>query len=285
MARLTHSLERATVLDGPAKAYAKWVRSTIPRGPLKDAISGTWLGHALHPVLTDVPIGAWTSATVLDLIGGRDARSGADRLVAIGVVAAVPTAVTGVSEWADSELNNAPVRRIGAIHALANVAALGLYGASLAARLRGDRARGVALGLAGAGTLVFSGRLGGHLSFARGIGVDQAAFEPPIEDWTDLAAGADVREDRPVGAQAGTRAVVLVRRGGRVHALDSRCVHRGGPLPEGELVDGCIECPWHGSRFRLDDGSVERGPAAYPQPVFEVRERDGRVEVRFPAEP
>src|ERR671935_201963 len=154
MARLTHSLERATVLDGPAKAVAKRVRSTIPRGPLKDAISGTWLGHALHPVLTDVPIGAWTSATVLDLIGGRDARSGADRL-------------------------------------------------------------------------------GGHLSFARGIGVDQAAFEPPIEDWTDLAAGADVREDRPVGAQAGTRAVVLVRRGGRVPALHRRSVHPGGPPPAG----------------------------------------------------
>jgi nitrite reductase/ring-hydroxylating ferredoxin subunit len=69
-----------------------------------------------------------------------------------------------------------------------------------------------------------------------------------------------------------------------VHALDGRCVHRGGPLPDGELVDGCIQCPLHGSRFRLEDGSVERGPAAYPQPVFEVRERDGRIEVRFPAE-
>jgi nitrite reductase/ring-hydroxylating ferredoxin subunit/uncharacterized membrane protein len=284
MARLTHGLERAAVLDGPAKAIAERVRSTIPPGPLKDAISGTWLGHALHPVLTDVPIGAWTSATILDLIGGRDARSGADRLVAIGVVAAVPTATTGASEWADSEPGNAPVRRIGAIHALANVAALGLYAASLAARLRGDRGRGVALGLAGAGALVFSGRLGGHLSFARGIGVDQAAFEPAIEDWTDVAAGAEVREEKPVAAQAGTRTVVLVRRSGRVHALAGRCVHRSGPLADGELVDGCIECPWHGSRFRLEDGSVERGPAAYPQPVFEVRERDGRVEVRFPAE-
>src|SRR5919198_2897341 len=98
MARLTHSLERATVLDGPAKAYAKWVRSTIPRGPLKDAISGTWLGHALHPVLTDVPIGAWTSATVLDLIGGRHARSGADRLVAPRRRAPGATAGDGRSE-------------------------------------------------------------------------------------------------------------------------------------------------------------------------------------------
>ncbi|MCW3045799.1 MAG: iron-sulfur protein [Solirubrobacterales bacterium] len=280
--RLLRDLEQMASLDPPAKAVGKYVRSLLGRGAVKDALSGTWLGHALHPVLTDVPIGTWTSATILDVAGGKDAGPAADRLIAIGVAAAIPTAVSGWSDWADSESASDSVRRIGMVHAASNVAALSLYAASLVARARGRRRRGVALGLAGAGALATGGVLGGDLAYAKGVGVDQAAFTHPIEDWTAVATTGEVREGSPRRAEADGEALVLVRRAGHVHALVDRCVHRGGSLHEGELVDGCIECPLHGSRFRLEDGSVERGPAAYPQPVFEVREIEDRVEVRSP---
>jgi nitrite reductase/ring-hydroxylating ferredoxin subunit len=130
--------------------------------------------------------------------------------------------------------------------------------------------------------LAASGHLGGHLSYARGVGVDQTVFEPAIDDWTDVAAEADVTEGALVGGQAGTTAVLVTRRDGVLHALADRCSHRGGPLHEGELEDGCVTCPWHGSRFALADGSVVRGPAAYPQPVYEVRTEAGRILVRSP---
>jgi hypothetical protein len=165
--RLHHLAERvgaATSLDGPAEAVAGWIRGIVPRGPVKDALSGTPLGHALHPFLTDLPIGTWTSATLLDLVGGRAARPAAERLIATGVLAAVPTAASGLNDWADTTPADAGVRRMGAVHAVANVAALGLYSASLAARRRDRHGRGVALGLAGIGALTVGGHLGGHLS-------------------------------------------------------------------------------------------------------------------------
>jgi nitrite reductase/ring-hydroxylating ferredoxin subunit/uncharacterized membrane protein len=270
------------VLDPAAKAVAKAVRNALPAGPVKDALSGTWLGHALHPLLTDVPIGTWTSATILDLIGGSAGRRGADRLVGVGILAAMPTAITGLSDWADTEPGNDAVRRIGTVHAISNVTALALYSGSLAARLAGRRGAGVALGLAGAGALGAGGHLGGHLSYAKGVGVDTHAFDRPVEDWHDVLADADVPEGALRAGEVGGEPVLVVRQRGRLFALADRCVHRDGPLHEGELVDGCVQCPLHGSRFALEDGSVERGPAAYPQPVFEARVRDGRIEVRRP---
>src|SRR5215208_1328143 len=150
-------------LDAPARAVGKTVRDTVPAGPVKDALSGTWLGHALHPVLTDLPIGTWTSAVLLDWLGGERSREAADRLIALGLAFALPTAVTGATEWADAEPASDSVRRIGLVHAAANVGAATLFGASLAARRRGARGTGRLLALAGSGLLAASGYLGGHL--------------------------------------------------------------------------------------------------------------------------
>jgi nitrite reductase/ring-hydroxylating ferredoxin subunit len=249
----------------------KAVRDAIPAGPVKDALSGVALGHALHPLLTDTVIGTWTSATLLDVLGGRRSAPAAERLIALGIAFSLPTTATGLSDWADTEVADDEVRRVGVV-----------YGASLAARRSDRRGLGILLGLAGAGLLGASGHLGGHLAFAKGVGVDQTAWGASVEDWTDAAAEADVPEGGLVHAEVAGAAVVLVRRDGRVHALADRCTHRGGPLHGGSLVDGCIECPLHGSRFRLDDGSVERGPAAYPQQVYDVRTREGRVQIRTP---
>jgi nitrite reductase/ring-hydroxylating ferredoxin subunit/uncharacterized membrane protein len=267
-------------LDGPATAIAGKIRDILPPGPAKDALSGSWLGHPLHPLLTDIPIGTWTSATILDLVGGEASRPAARRLIGTGLLAAAPTAWAGWSDWADSEQGDDAVRRVGMAHAIANGTAVLLYGASLCARRRGAHTAGVLLGLAGAGAVGAGGWLGGDLAYARGTGVDETAFVQGPEDWTPALDASMLTADRPAVATVGDVEVLLVRRDGTIHALADRCNHRGGPLHEGEFVDGCIECPWHGSRFRLEDGSLERGPATYPQPVFEAREREGRVEIR-----
>jgi nitrite reductase/ring-hydroxylating ferredoxin subunit/uncharacterized membrane protein len=277
---LSETIGSLSALDGPAAVIGKQIRSILKPGPVKDALSGTWLGHALHPLLTDVPVGTWTSATLLDLFGGKAGRPASQRLIGVGLLAAAPTAWTGWSDWADSEPADDAVRRIGIVHAIANGTAAALYGASLVARRRGAHTTGVLLGLAGAGAVGAGGWLGGDLAYARGVGVDETAFERGPEDWTPALDASMLADDRPAPAIVGDVEIVLVRRNGTIHALADRCSHRGGALHDGELLGDCIECPLHGTRFRLDDGSVERGPSAYPQPVYEAREREGRIEVR-----
>jgi nitrite reductase/ring-hydroxylating ferredoxin subunit/uncharacterized membrane protein len=272
----------ATVLDAPAKQLGKVVRGLGP-GTVKDVLSGTRVGHPLHPLLTDVVIGSWTSATLLDLFGGRDADAAARRLIAIGIAAYPATAMTGLSDWADSEVVDDDVRRVGLVHAASNALALGLYAASLRSRRRGRRGRGVALALAGAGAMGAAGYLGGHMAFRLGVGVDQTVFDARPEDWTDAMAAGDLGDDA-VGLEIGDTltAVMIVRQGADVLALHDRCTHRGCPLNDGEICDGWVQCACHGSRFDLRTGAVVRGPATAPEPVYETRERDGRIEVRLP---
>ncbi|MFP5363649.1 MAG: Rieske 2Fe-2S domain-containing protein [Thermoleophilia bacterium] len=278
---LSERLAAIEQFDAPGKAIAKQIRNLLPSGGgIKDVISGTWAGHTLHPLLTDIPIGAWTSATLLDLFGGRASRPAAQKLVGAGLAASAPTAWAGWADWADTEPGNDGVRRVGMAHAIANGVAVGLYGASLAARRRGAHATGVLFGLGGAAAMTAGGWLGGDLVFARGVGVNETLFDEDPDDWTPVLDASMLVDDRPTHARAGQRDLMIVRRSGTVHALVDRCAHRGGPLHQGELEGDCIVCPFHGTRFRLEDGSVVRGPSTYPQPVFEARVNDGRVEVR-----
>lgn len=267
-------------LDSVAEPIASTVRDVLPGGPVKDALSGTWLGHALHPVMQLAPLGTWMSAVILDQIGGEDAESAADRLIGTGLLASVPTFVSGWSDYADSTMTSAPVRRIGIVHALANGTGALLFAGSLAARRSGARGRGKLLALAGMGAVSAGGWLGGHLSYAEGVGVDVTAFEDYPDDWTPVIAEAELTDGEAHCTEVGGVPVMVVRDGGHVYALANHCSHRGGPLSDGEISDGCVTCPWHGSRFRLSDGSVEQGPAAYPQPVLDVRISGGMVEVR-----
>jgi nitrite reductase/ring-hydroxylating ferredoxin subunit/uncharacterized membrane protein len=275
---VAEAVESFDALDEPAKFIGKTVRDTIPDGPVKDGLSGTWIGHALHPLLTDIPIGAWTSALLLDVAGEDEAAS---KLIFAGLAAVPATAVTGWNDWADTEAASDGVRRSGILHAAFNGTAAAFMAASYVARKRGRSGRGKLYSLAGM-TLVGAGSwLGGHLSYAQGVGVDTTVFDAGPEDWTavDLAPG-DLPDDTPRCAVAGGVPVLLVRTGGAIKALHNRCTHRGGSLADGELRDGTIECPLHSSVFSLDDGSVVQGPAAYPQPRFEARESGGRIEVR-----
>jgi nitrite reductase/ring-hydroxylating ferredoxin subunit/uncharacterized membrane protein len=266
-------------LDPVARRLGAAVRGAAQPGALRDALSGRALGHALHPLLTDVPIGTWTSASLLDVMGGRDADRSARRLIGVGIAAALPTAATGLLDWSDTEPADDEVRRVGIVHAVSNVAALALYAASLAARRRGAHGSGRLLGLAGAAALGIGGHLGGHLSYAKAVGVDATALGPGLDDWTDAGPADALHEGVPVCRQVAGVDVLLVLWEGEIRALADRCAHRGGPLHEGSVEDGCVTCPLHGSRFRLADGGVERGPSPYPQPTFAVRVADGRLEV------
>jgi len=277
---LADRLERLRILDAPAEMLQRGVRAVVPNGSVaKDALSGTWLGHPVHPPLTDVVVGSWTSAWFLDAFGGKRVEPAADALVGVGILAAVPTAVSGLSDWAELREGT---RRVGVVHALGNTTALALHVLSWRARRRGHRSRGRALSLGGMAVAACSAWLGGHLSFGRGVGVNQTAFEDFPTAWTPLTDESQLEAGEPIRRSAGGYGVVLVRHGGKIHALADRCNHRGCSLAEGKVARGEITCACHGSTFRLADGSLVRGPATAPQPALEVRVREGKVEVRRP---
>jgi nitrite reductase/ring-hydroxylating ferredoxin subunit/uncharacterized membrane protein len=275
---LAERLGKLEKLDPIAKPIADTVGKLIPAGPLKDALSGTWLGHALHPALTDVPIGVWTSAMLLDLLGGEDSAKAAEILVGLGILSSAPTAAAGLADWSDTQADE---RRVGLIHAASNVAALSFFSGSYAARRRGNHRLGVLLGLAGGSVTFVGAYLGGHLSLAQGVGPNQTAYEDGFADWTAIADDGDVSEGRPTRVVMNGTQLVLVRQGERLYALSSRCSHLGGPLQDGEVKGTTITCPWHYSTFDLKDGSVVTGPARSPQPAYDVRTREGRIEVRL----
>jgi nitrite reductase/ring-hydroxylating ferredoxin subunit/uncharacterized membrane protein len=274
------ALESVEGLDPAALKLAGVVRNAVPVGAPRDALSGTWLGHALHPLLTDVVIGSFVSASLLDLLGGDDSGRASERLIEVGLATSAPTIASGLTDWAFTVLGDRRTRPVGLAHASANLTASTLYAASLAARRRGARGRGKLLGAAGGAVLAVGGFLGGHLSFTRGVGVNETTFDEGPGDWTAVEA-AELVDGKPTSAMAGDTPVLLLRHGGHLHAMHDRCSHRGCSLSDGEIEGESVTCPCHGSRFSLHDGSIERGPASAPQPVFEARYLDGRIQVKL----
>ncbi len=248
----------------------------IRPGKIRDGLHGVWLGHPLHPMLIQASVGAWLSASILDFTGGDDRA--ARTLVTAGLAAAVPAVAAGAVDWSEQHEQQ---MRVGVVHAAGNAAALGLYGASLMSR--GPRL-GRALRLAGLAAVSASGLLGGHISFRLAGGANHAEEVPHLvkPGWQHLMAAADLPEGKPVRQMLGEVPVVAIRSGRAVHVLADRCSHMSGPLSDGELADGCLTCPWHGSMFRIADGSVARGPATAPQPAFETREVGGAIQVCLP---
>ncbi len=277
IARLVDQISSADQLDRLTTPLAKLVGRATRPDPVKNALSGTWLGHQLHPLLTDATIGAWASVPVIDLLGGRRGADAARLLTGFGILSAVPTAASGLSDWSETY---GPEMRIGFVHAIGNVIGLVLQVASYGARRRDHRVRGAALSMAGLGVAGAAGYLGGHLVFAQGVGVSHTAFEHGPADWTDVGEAAGLEDSTPLRVDAAGTPVVVVSTGGRLYALSATCVHAGGPLDEGELSDGCLTCPWHQSTFRLADGKAVRGPAAAGQPVWQARRAGDRLEVR-----
>ncbi len=274
---LVERLEQAHGLDTVARPLSKTVAAAVRYQPTKDLLSGSWLGHPLHPLLTDATIGFWSSALVLDVVGGRRSQQASDLLTGLGWLASLPTVASGFSDWSD---HLGAERRVGLVHAFLNATAVASYSLSLLARRRGARAQGVAWSLAGASALAAGAYLGGHLSFAQGVNVNRNAWQEGVEQWTPVLDDADLPENEPVTAQAGDSQVLLLRRNGRIHAIADRCGHAGGPLHEGTFKDGCVTCPWHFSTFRLEDGALVHGPATVPQPVYETRVTNGKILLR-----
>jgi nitrite reductase/ring-hydroxylating ferredoxin subunit len=278
---LISSLERATVLDrlaGPAQRAAR----LLPPGKSRDALHGVWLGHPLHPVLAQAPVGTWLSASLLDAWPGSGPGTAATsrRLVLAGLAAALPAALAGSADW--SELHEQQMR-VGVVHALANTAAVALYAASLAAPDRAARG----LRLAGLTAVAAGGLLGGHLAFRQSAGANQAEPVPHLTEpgWHDLMTAAELAglaAGQPTRRALGDVPVVVVRDEQGVYVLAERCSHLSGPLSGGEYHEGCLTCPWHGSTFRVSDGSVARGPATAPQPTFRTRIADGTLQVCLP---
>jgi len=271
-------VEQLESLDKIAEPLARAVERATPAGSsVNEALSGTDLGHPLHPPLTDVVIGAWTSAVALDWLGGKRSGPAADRLVGFGVLSALPTVAAGFNDAARLDGQG---RRLAVVHATTNIVATGLFGASWLARRADRRFFGRLWALAAYGTVSLGAFLGGHRSFRRGVGVDHTAFLEVPEDWTAVVDEVSVKELEPLLVKSGGVEIVLVRERGSLYALLERCAHQGGPLHEGRIEDGCIVCPWHSSRYRLSDGVAVSGPTAHPQPAVQVRVRDGKVEVR-----
>jgi nitrite reductase/ring-hydroxylating ferredoxin subunit/uncharacterized membrane protein len=272
-------LEDLTALDALASPLSKVVDGAVRPRALEDALHGTWLGHPLHAALVQVPIGAFLSASVLDLVGGEERAS--DLLAGLGLVSALPAAAAGATDWSKS---NPSTQRSGLVHALLNSAGLALWAGSLVAKRGGRRAGGRRLGLLGMAVLGVSATVGGHLSYRSGLGASSEAdiADTAPTDWTDIGTD-DIPEGKPVLRDAAGTPVLLVRSGLRIDAIADRCAHQSGPLHEGSLDNGCVTCPWHGSTYRLADGGVEHGPSVHPQPAFDVRRDGGRLQVKLRA--
>ena len=277
---VVEAIESAQVLDGLAQAAGKKIREIVPRGTVKDALSGTWLGHALHPMLTDLVIGSFAGASLLDLLAPDGDGVASERLIALGLAAYLPTAAAGANDWADTEVVDDTIRRAGVVHAGCNAIAATLYFASLRARRQGARGRGAGLGLAGMSVLMAGGYLGGHLSLNKGVGPAQTVFDPGPTEWMPAADATLLAEGRPTRVVVDDTPVLLLRAGERIFAIHDRCSHRGCSLSDGEVEGEEIVCACHGSRFDLRNGAVRGGPATSAQPSFQVRVVQGRVEVR-----
>lgn len=255
----------------------------VPVGQaLRNFLHGTWLGHPVHPAVTDVPVGAWTTATVLDayeLSTGDDRFAPAsDFAVGLGLIGAAGAAVTGLNDW---NYTFEKPRRVGALHAVINIAATACYLSSWWQRRNGCRQSAVTTSFVGYALACAGAYLGGHLVYNERIGVNHAPEELP-KKFTPLLKESELKENVMCKAEADGIPVLVVRSGDRIFVMAEKCSHLGGPLAEGKFDGQTVTCPWHYSKFAIDDGSIIAGPATYRQPCFEVRIRNGEVEVRAP---
>lgn len=273
-------------IDRVAQPLGEAVRGAYERsGPAgqlaKNALHGVWLGHPLHPVFTDLPLGAWTTALALDAVAGDDPgmRRATTFAMGVGLAGAAGAAVTGLTDWSETD---GQARRNGLIHGLLNITATTLFAAAFAMRRRDSHEGGRTCAWAGYAIALGAAYLGGDLVYGQRIGVTHADDDVP-EEFTPVLDSAALADNSMVCARAGDAEVLLVRQHGRVSALVHSCAHLGGPLSEGTLNEGSVVCPWHGSEFALDDGRVLNGPSAHNQPCLAVREQNGRIELKVAA--
>jgi nitrite reductase/ring-hydroxylating ferredoxin subunit/uncharacterized membrane protein len=284
--RPEENLKAIPGLEDAAEQVARGIHDVVLKGgpPARraaDLLHGTWLGHPLHPVLTDVTIGAWLFGSVLDLLSlGRRSRGterAADKLITLGTLSAVPTALAGLTDFSTIPSNTVAT---GAAHGLINTLALVLYGLSLRSRGNGSRATAMLLSGMGLGLILVSAWLGGELSFRYRVGVNRAKKPKGLDQWTDALDAADLPEQEPRRVEVKGQPVLLYRRDGQVCAIGAVCAHAGGPLDEGKFMGNRVECPWHQSVYNLCNGRVVHGPSTYQVAAYETRTQNGKVQIR-----
>ncbi|GHJ50803.1 Rieske 2Fe-2S domain-containing protein [Micromonospora chersina] len=283
MRELLTKIEQNTRLDGVGDRLQRAVQGTLRPQRVRDFLHGVWLGHPLHPAMVQVPVGAWISAALVDLMPGQ--RRAATALVGVGTVSAVPAAVAGLNDWAALSRDQ---RRIGLVHAAANTIGLSLYAGSLAARLNGRHNLGRALAYLGLSAASAGAYLGGHLAYKQGAQVSQSISELHLvsDGWHPLGDMSSLPQRQLLTREIDDVSVILYRHGDDVTVMLERCPHQSGPLGEGEVqeIDGhaCVVCPWHGSTFRLNGGEVVHGPSGNDQVILPTRVVNGRLEARLP---
>lgn len=279
---LAERVSRASALDGASGLLSRAVRRSLRRTGTADLLHGVPLGQPAHPPLTQLPIGCWASSVLLDLLPGTSRAAGA--LIAAGIAGTVPAAAAGLADWSTLHREQ---QRVGLVHAASGATATALFSASLLARAAGRERGGKLLSLGGLTAAGAGGYLGGHLAFRLGAGASHAepvAHLAPL-GWHDLCRVRDLPDGRLVRKTLGYLNLLVLRQGTGVRVLADHCAHLGGPLHQGRVSeeDGevCVVCPWHGSTFRVADGTVRHGPATARQPAFDTQiTPSGMVQVR-----
>jgi nitrite reductase/ring-hydroxylating ferredoxin subunit/uncharacterized membrane protein len=274
--------------DGWAKPFGdanhRWLAALFGRvRPIKDLLNGTWLGHPLHSASTDLPIGLLLGVVVLDLVGQSSA---ADIVLVLTILAMLASSLSGLADFSDTD---GTARTRAALHGSMMVVAIVLVVVSLVLRAGepADRTLSTVVAIVGFAIVLAGGFVGGDVVYVLGNMVSRHAFRGAGTKWIQLDTGdvddlTAIAEATPLKMKAGVNDVVVVRLGDRLHALHATCAHAGGPLAKGSITpDGCLECPWHGARYRLTDGAVRRGPSVYDQPSYEIRASEaGGYEIR-----
>ncbi|MEH0842475.1 Rieske 2Fe-2S domain-containing protein [Micromonospora sp. CPCC 205711] len=276
-------IEQNAKLDRFGDRLQRVVQGTLRPQRVRDLLHGVFLGHPLHPAMVQVPVGAWMSAAVVDLLPGQ--RRAATTLVALGTVSAVPAAVAGLNDWAALARDQ---RRVGLVHAASNSIGLALYAGSLAARLRGRHGTGRTLAYLGLTAASAGAYIGGHLAYKQGAQVNQSISELHLmtDEWKAIADLAALPERKLITREVDDVSVIVYRHGDDITVMLERCPHQSGPLGQGEVqkINGhdCVVCPWHGSTFRLNGGEVVHGPSANDQQLLPTRVVDGVLQTKLP---
>jgi nitrite reductase/ring-hydroxylating ferredoxin subunit/uncharacterized membrane protein len=284
--RLESAIIESKVVQQAVRPIDSWLNRLFQSRalhPIKLLGNGGWLGHPLHPLLTDVPVGAWTVALLLDLaalIFQLDTGPAASLAVGLGVLAALAAAGAGLMDWLDV---NPPEKAVGGVHAALNVSATLLFVISLAMRgnaLWRTTPAAFVVAVAGYAVLSLGAFLGGSMVYRMGVMINRNAYRSGPDDFTSALASTELTDGSLKKVMVGDEPVLLVKRGDRIDAVGAVCSHYGAPLEEGKIVQGAIECPWHASQFRLEDGSVRQGPACEPVPSYDVRMAGGQIQIR-----
>lgn len=280
----------------PLSRLSSWIAGVVdgfygvlgrPGKYLQDFLNGSWLGHSLHPVLTDVVVGGSTVAVLLEVLGWfgvSDLRTAIVWTLALTWISAVGTIVTGLTDYKDTATGDE--RNVAGLHGLINIAATVAFIVAFLAYLGPGGTLGPVLLIGGYLVLSVGAYIGGHVVFKYGYMVNHNAFArgKRAKEFTPVLPAAELAENTPTKASLGATTLVLVRRGDVVHALKETCSHAGGPLSQGTLAGDTIVCPWHFSAFRLADGAVRHGPAATRQVAYRARINAEQVEVQGPIE-